>query len=69
MVKPVQRSCRKATELLSRSLDQTLGLGERFWLRWHLGICNSCRNFQRQLGVLRTLSQHLPNQSRRPPES
>ncbi|WP_374337101.1 zf-HC2 domain-containing protein [Leeia sp.] len=69
MVKPEPRSCRKATELLSRSLDQPLGLGERFWLRWHLGLCSSCRNFRQQLGHLRTFSHHLPDQDRQPPES
>lgn len=46
-------SCRKATELLSRQLDEPLSLWDRGRLRLHLLICHACRVFERRLTQIR----------------
>ncbi|RCS56574.1 anti-sigma factor [Parvibium lacunae] len=46
-------SCRQAARLLCEKQDRALGLGERLALRIHLGLCGNCRNFDRQLGLMR----------------
>jgi predicted anti-sigma-YlaC factor YlaD len=46
-------SCREASRLLSQSMDRPLGLAEQVRLRLHLTLCDACRNFNRQLEVLR----------------
>jgi len=46
-------TCREATELLSRGLDQPLGRPERMALWLHLIICRGCSHFGRNLRVLR----------------
>jgi hypothetical protein len=47
------RSCRRATFLISSSLDRKLSRRERLALRIHLLTCGPCRLFQRQLRLLR----------------
>jgi|APFre7841882630_1041343.scaffolds.fasta_scaffold225675_1 hypothetical protein len=46
-------SCDQATRLMSESQERPLRASERAWLRVHLLICDGCRRFQRQVGVLR----------------
>ena len=46
-------SCRKATNLISLSMDRPLTRGERVSLRCHLVICGACRSYRRQLRALR----------------
>ena len=46
-------SCRRATQLLSESMDHTLGTRERLALRWHLLACGACRRYFRQLAFIR----------------
>jgi hypothetical protein len=41
--------CRVAVELVCRSLDAPLSLGERTGLRAHTLFCGPCRRFRRQL--------------------
>jgi hypothetical protein len=53
MVSPVRLSCKEASRLLSQSMDRELTLGEQARLRLHLTLCDACRNFSRQLKVLR----------------
>lgn len=46
-------SCRHASELISESMDRTLSLRERAALRFHLLVCSACRNYRRQLALIR----------------
>jgi hypothetical protein len=47
-------SCKEASELLSQAQDRPLTLAEKFALHIHLPLCEACRNFREQLGVIRT---------------
>ena len=47
-------SCKRASELNSKSMDEELGLYERTALRFHNAICLTCRNFLSQLKILRS---------------
>lgn len=46
-------SCHQATRLLSDSQERSLRLSERMTMRMHLLMCDGCRNFERQMGVIR----------------
>jgi hypothetical protein len=52
-------SCRKASELLSRAIDEPLRWPERLRLRLHLSLCGDCRNVQEQLRQLHVLGGRL----------
>lgn len=45
--------CRKASHLISLSMEKKLPFIERVGLRFHLLICDACTNFYRQLHLLR----------------
>jgi hypothetical protein len=45
--------CRRASQLISQSLDRKLSLSERLSLRIHTLICDPCRRFGQQLRTLR----------------
>ena len=46
-------SCRKATELISRSLEEPLALKDELLLRVHLFLCETCDLFRKQTALLR----------------
>jgi|CXWL01.1.fsa_nt_gi predicted anti-sigma-YlaC factor YlaD len=46
-------NCKQASELLSQALDKNLSLREKISLRLHLLICHGCRNFSKQMTVMR----------------
>jgi hypothetical protein len=46
-------SCRDATRLHSRALDESLPLRIRIGLKCHLLLCFSCRRYARQLSFIR----------------
>jgi hypothetical protein len=46
-------SCKKATELISRSQDEELSPQEALSLKIHLFICECCAQFQKHTGILR----------------
>jgi hypothetical protein len=48
-------TCREATELASRAMDQRLPLSNRMALRLHLAICKNCTRFNQQLQDMRRL--------------
>lgn len=48
-------TCKRATELLSKRLEQRLTLRERFSLYIHLRICCFCKNFAIQIAALRKI--------------
>jgi predicted anti-sigma-YlaC factor YlaD len=52
-------SCKEATQLVSQGLDRRLGFFERAALRVHLAICHGCRNFSRQMRLLRRAMRRL----------
>ena len=50
--------CREASRLISESMDRRLPLKEEWALHMHLWICNMCRNYKKQLRILRQLVNH-----------
>jgi len=54
------RSCRRATYLVSASLDRPLTRRERLSLRLHLLVCRHCRRFQAQVRRLREFIASIP---------
>jgi predicted anti-sigma-YlaC factor YlaD len=50
-------SCLEASRLLSRALDEPLGLLDQALLRVHLSMCGRCAEVQRQLGTLGELTR------------
>lgn len=48
-------TCREATELASRAMDERLPLSNRMALRLHLAICANCTRFNQQLQEMRRL--------------
>ena len=46
-------TCRRAARLLSEGLDRPLSARERTALRLHTLLCIGCRNYRRQLALLR----------------
>jgi hypothetical protein len=51
--------CREVTHLVSQGLDRRLGFGERVALRVHFAICGGCKNFDRQMKLLREAVRQL----------
>ena len=56
-------ACKQATQLASAALDRKLSLSEQFQLRLHLTICNGCRNFTRQIDLIRQISKRHADQA------
>jgi hypothetical protein len=52
-------SCRQAAELMTRAVDEPLGLVDRARLRFHLSLCGDCVNVQRQLAALESATAEL----------
>ncbi|MFD1008248.1 anti-sigma factor family protein [Oceanisphaera ostreae] len=48
--------CHKATRLMSESQERPLSQFERLSLASHTVMCNGCRQFERQLPILRSLA-------------
>lgn len=59
-------SCKEVTRLLSDSQERTLHLNERVKMRMHLMMCAGCRNFERQMTVIRNAMRALTRQERVP---
>ena len=53
-------SCKESSRLLSQAQDAKLGLPERMVLRLHLGACEACTRFSRQLEFMRRAVQAWP---------
>lgn len=45
-------NCNTATSLISQSRERELTFSERMKLRFHVGMCSGCRNFERQVPAL-----------------
>ena len=52
-------TCREATRLAARTMDQPLTISERFRLFLHGLLCAYCRNYARQLRLLRRWARRL----------
>lgn len=46
-------SCKRATELISKEMEEELSFGEKCLLNIHLYICEFCEQFRKQLCVMR----------------
>jgi hypothetical protein len=44
--------CKRAAELISLSLERPLSWRQRLALAFHLGFCDLCRRFRRQMRLL-----------------
>jgi len=53
-------SCQEASRLASRAMEVPLGPLERRVFALHLMMCTGCVNFSRQLELLRSASEKLP---------
>lgn len=51
-------NCKEATHLMSEAQDRRLALGEQVQLKAHMLICTGCRNFNRQMHLLRQACKH-----------
>lgn len=51
--------CRQAAKLLSISRERELSAIEGVALRFHLSLCEMCRNFDSQLDFLRKAAQRF----------
>lgn len=51
-------SCKEASRLQSRALDQKLPALERLGLRIHLTLCKWCRRYGKQIRFLRDAAHH-----------
>ena len=56
-------SCKHASQLISKSLDQRLPFFDRVSLRLHLLICNVCSRFRQQLYTLKSAIKELLSQT------
>ena len=56
--------CKDASRLRSQSQDRRLTIGEKIGLRVHLWICDSCREFSRQLQLIRQACREIEKSRR-----
>jgi hypothetical protein len=52
-------ACKDVTELISRSMDTSLPIGERIGVRIHLLMCKFCTRYERQLLLIRETLRRL----------
>ena len=52
----MQHTCRQAAELMSLQRDEPLGLWRSLTLKLHLRVCGDCRQVERQLDQLGSMS-------------
>ena len=51
--------CKEASRLLSADMDKTMPSADRARLRYHLVLCEACRNINDQFDLLRRAMRHL----------
>ncbi len=54
-------SCREATRLASRALDEPLPFTSRLAMLMHLSICGACRAYRRQIRLIDRLVRARPS--------
>jgi anti-sigma factor RsiW len=52
-------ACRDVTQLISRSMDSSLPIGERIGVRVHLLMCKFCARYERQLLMIREILRRV----------
>jgi hypothetical protein len=52
-------ACKRAAELIARSLETPLTWRQRLALALHLCVCNMCRRFRRQLRLVQRAGRSL----------
>lgn len=60
--------CKHASRMISQSLDHRLSLVQRISLWLHLFICDACKEFSRQVALLRTMMARLGRHIENDPE-
>lgn len=61
-------NCKKATTLISESMDRKLSVRERIALWSHLYLCNLCRRFRTNLKLLQKLVREIEYEEPPPAE-
>jgi hypothetical protein len=56
----IRLTCKEASRLISEGMDRRLSFIERLALRLHVGVCDACTRFSRQLRFLRRALQKMP---------
>ena len=56
----IHLSCREASRLISQGMDRRLSFAEKIALRLHLGICDACTRFGRQVEFIRRALKIYP---------
>ncbi|HET7201489.1 MAG TPA: zf-HC2 domain-containing protein [Burkholderiales bacterium] len=56
----IRLSCKEASRLISQGMDRRLSFPERIALRLHVGICDACTRFTRQVEFLRRALKAFP---------
>lgn len=49
--------CKQATQMLSEKLDRPLSAKEKINLAMHMAMCTPCRQFGKQMELIRDLSK------------
>jgi hypothetical protein len=52
-------TCKDASHLISQRLERPLPFRQRWGLRMHLWLCASCRQFERQMDLMRLALRKL----------
>ena len=55
-------NCKQAAALMSQGMDKELGLLQQMSLRFHLMMCDGCRNCKKQMMFLRKSCEEFPRQ-------
>lgn len=50
-------TCKEASVMVSQSLDRKLTVRERLNVKFHLMMCSACQRMEKQLQLLRALTQ------------
>jgi hypothetical protein len=60
--------CKDVTRLLSDALERRLAAREWLAIGVHLPTCSGCRNFRKQIALLRSASHELSGGARETPD-
>lgn len=58
-------NCKQVTRLLSDSQERKLTFIEKTSLRMHTTMCSGCRNFGKQMGIIRNISHKYAHTDKR----
>lgn len=61
-------NCHEVTRLVSESKERPLTLKEKMSLKMHTAMCSGCRNFEKQLGMIRRASRAFAKGADEKPE-